>query len=82
MQLRPGYGFGHIVVTARIQNSLSITIESESRHGDDRNVFICFPDLFCSFNSVHVRHFDVHEDEIGMNLCGQFNGFYSIDGAE
>lgn len=48
-------------------------------HGDNRNVGVNFTDELCCGYTIHLRHDDVHEDEIEM---ARRNLFASVDGVD
>lgn len=51
-------------------------------HGehDDLGVGPEVANLLGSFDAVHDRHADVHEDQVGIQLNGLFDGFFSVCG--
>lgn len=51
-------------------------------HGkhDDFRVGPELPNLFGSFDSVHDRHADVHQYEVGIEIDGFLNGFFAVGG--
>lgn len=48
-------------------------------HGDNRDVGVNLANQLCCGHTIHLRHDDIHEDEIEM---ARWNLFASVDGVD
>ena len=77
-QLSHDDGLGHVVVTACVDRFLLVAVESVGSKCDDRDFRIDIPDCAGCFQSVHLRHFDVHQDQVGLLFFVNVDGFDAV----
>jgi hypothetical protein len=69
-------GFGHVGVHSRGEATLAIIFKGMSGEGDDggspAREFLALADFGGGFEAVHLRHLNVHQDEIEFRVlrCG------------
>ena len=74
---------GDVVVHAGGQTLLRIALHGVGGHGDDRHVgpaAVQAPDRGGRLEPVHLRHLDVHEDEIVGKIADRLDRFPAVGG--
>ena len=73
-------GLGHEVVAAGIHRTLTIVVEGIGSQSTARQIGLTGPNLPCRLQTIHHRHFHVHQYHVGMLALCQLHGLLAILG--
>jgi len=67
-----------VVVEVVVDDLMDVGVGAESGEEDDSDIWGVFLELAGGTEAVHAGHSDIHEDDVGLNFFGKFDGFSSI----
>ena len=73
---------GHKLIATSHLGFTDIFLEGVGAEGDDRSIVIDFLDNTCGVETIHFRHADIHQNQVGMLILIQVDGLNAIMGSQ